>query len=384
MTVARPMKVAVLGQYPVEPLRLEGGVEAVINVLCREMARRPEVELYVLSSSAHEGPVSESEAGIIRLPRRRFGRASFYWRDVRELRRCLRRLQPDVVHAHGTGLYAAAALSGDYPNAVITPHGIVAREARLAMPLQERIGWYLQARWEARVLRRARHIISISPYVEQELSHLSRATFHLVENPVDDVYFSLPGPQPNGCILWIGRLIPRKDPQTAIRAFAIVKNEFPSARLRMVGEGSSYPAYAGATRKLAENLGLSDSVQFLGQLDLTNLMNEYQGARFLLITSIQETAPVVIAEAMAGGRPVVSTEVGGCGHLVRSGKTGLLAAQGDEATLAQHISSLLASPDLTLRLSRAARQDAQARFRASPAVEKTLELYRRLLQSSLV
>jgi len=384
MTVTQPMKVAVLGQYPVEPLRPEGGVEAVISVLCRELARRPEVELYVLSSGAHEGPASESEAGIIRLPRRRFGRASFYWRDVRELRRCLRRLQPDVVHAHGTGLYAAAALSGDYPNAVITPHGIVAREARLAMPLQERIGWYLQARWEARVLRRARHIISISPYVEQELSHLSRATFHLVENPVDDVYFSLPDPQPNGCILWIGRMIPRKDPQTAIRAFAIVKSAFPSVRLRMVGEDSSYPAYAWATRKLAENLGLSDSVQFLGQRDQATLRNEYQAAECVLITSIQESAPVVIAEAMACGRPVISTDVGGCGHLVRSGKTGWLAPKGDEATLAQHISSLLASPGLALRLSQAARQEAQRRFRASLAVEKTLELYRRLLQSSLV
>ncbi len=383
MTVTQPMKVAVLGQYPVERSRPNGGVETVISVLCREMARRPEVELQVLSCSASEGTLSEPEAGIIRLPRRRFGRATFYWRDVRELRRCLRRFRPDVVHAHGTGLYAAAAFSGDLPTTVITPHGIVAREAKLAMPLRERIGWYLQALWEARVLRCACHIIAISPYVEQELSHLSRATFHLIENPVDDLYFSLADPQPNGCILWIGRMIPRKDPQTAIRAFATVKDQFPGAQLRIVGESSSYPAYARATRELAANLGLSDSVQFLGQLDQETVLSEYQAAECVLITSIQESAPVVIAEAMAGGRPVVSTDVGGCGHLIRSGETGLLAPKGDEVRLAQHINSLLASPDLTLRLSRAARQDAQARFHASLAVEKTLELYRRLLQSSL-
>ncbi len=376
------MKVAVLGQYPVDRSRPDGGVEAVISVLCREMARRPEVELSVFSCYARQGDSTDSEAGIIRhsLPRRRFGRASFYWRDVRALRRHVREFRPDVVHAHGTDLYAATALSDDYP-AVITPHGIVAREAKVVPP-RERIRWYLQALWEAVVLRRARHLVAISPYVEQELAHLTRATFHPIENPVDDVYFSLADSKPTGIILWAGRLIPRKDPQTAIRAFARTKTAFPHARLRIAGESASYPDYARATKELARNLGLSDSVEFLGQLDQKSLINEYRAAECLLITSLQETAPVVIAEAMACGRPVISTDAGGCAHLIRSGETGWLAPKGDEAALAQHISSLLASPELAVRLSQAARQEAQRRFRASLAVDKTLELYRRLLAAT--
>lgn len=383
--MTRPIKVAVLGQYPVQPLRPEGGVETVISVLCREMAQRPEVELRVIACrSGQQNHTSELETGVVTqwLPRKRLGRATFYRGDVRELRRHLRRFRPDIVHAHGTGLYAAAALSGDVPVTVITPHGIVAREAKLATRLPERIRWHLQALWETRVVRRARHIIAISPYVEHELAHQTRATFHLIENPVDDLYFSPADPQPSGCILWIGRIIPRKDPQTAIRAFAAVSHAFPRARLRMVGESSSHPAYARATRELTAQLGSVDSVQFLGQLDRQALINEYQAAQLVLVTSVQETAPVVIAEAMAGGRPVVSTDVGGCGHLVLSGKTGLLAPKGDDVTLARHVGSLLESPNLTLRLSRAARAEAEARFRASLAVDKTLELYRNLLSAT--
>jgi glycosyltransferase involved in cell wall biosynthesis len=378
------MKVAMLGQYPVQPSRPDGGVETVVSLLCKEMARRPEVELHVVScNSAQQGCPSELEAGVIMhsLQRKRLGRASFYRRDVRGLCECLREFQPDVVHAHGTGLYAAAAVSADYPATVITPHGIVAREARLAMPLQERVGWYLQALWEARVLRRGRRIITISPYVEQELAHLTRATFHPIDNPVDDLYFSLPDPQPTGCILWIGRVIPRKDPQTAIRAFAGVKRAFPRARLRIAGETASFPSYARTTRKLVAQLGLTDSVHFLGQLDRKTVIEELQQAQLLLITSVQETAPVVIAEAMACGRPVVATDVGGCGHLISPGKTGFLAPKGDAVALARHIISLLESPDLTVRLSRAARCEAEARFRASLAVDKTLELYRNLLSA---
>lgn len=357
----------------------------MITVLCKEMARRPEVGLRVFSCTTEsDGHLYEQEAGMTRcsIQRTRLGRATFYWRDVRALHGLLRDFRPDVIHAHGTGLYAAAALSGHFPASVITPHGIVAREAKLAKGLRERVGWYLQALWEARVLRRASHIIAISPYIRRELSHLCRATFHLIENPVDDCYFSLGDVPSSGCLLWIGRLIPRKDPQTAVRAFARVNRAFPHARLRIVGEVSSHAAYARATKDLTSQLGLGDVVQFLGQLDQKALLDELQAAQVVLITSLQETAPVVIAEAMAGGRPVVATDVGGCGHLILLGKTGLLAPRGDEVALAQQIGSLLESPDLTLRLSQAARQEAGTRFRAALAVDKTLELYRDLLSSS--
>jgi glycosyltransferase involved in cell wall biosynthesis len=378
----RAMKIAVLGQYPLERSRPDGGVEAVISVLCQEMARRPGIDFRVFTC-ARTGKTRPPglENGFITewLPRKRLGRATSYWRDSREIRRHLRRFRPDVVHAHGTGLYATAALWAGCPATVITPHGIVAREAKLTMPLQERIGWWLQAVWEARVLRRARHIISISPYLERELAGRTRAMFHPIENPVDDAYFTVGDPRASGCILWTGRIIPRKDPQTAIRAFARVKSAYPRARLRMVGELSSCPAYARATLQLAANLGLSDSVQFLGQVDQETLIHEYEAAQCVLVTSVQETAPVVIAEAMAGGRPVVSTDAGGCGHLVSSGRTGLLAPKGAEGILAEHIGSLLESPDLTLRLSQAAREEARARFRASLAVDRTLELYRDLV-----
>ena len=184
----RRLRVAMLGPYPENPQRIAGGVDAVMATLAGEMAaHRPEIDLHILRCVADcRRPTIEQGNGLTLhwLPRRRWGRLTFHARDVAELRRALAALRPDLVHAHGTGLYAGAAVSVPWP-AVITVHGIVFREARLATGLKDRLGWELDALYERWVLRQARHLIAISPYVVREFSRWTKAKVHLIENPVE-------------------------------------------------------------------------------------------------------------------------------------------------------------------------------------------------------
>jgi len=371
-----------LGQYPRNPDRVAGGVEAVLAVLCAEMASRPEVELHVLSSLESVGSCCREKRDgftVHWFPRHRGSRATFYRRDVGGLIRSVRELRPDIVHAHGTGHYAVAAVAGDVPATVVTPHGVIFREARFATRAKERFGWWLQALWERRVLRRARHIIAISPYVERELGGRTRAAFHHVENPVSDAFFAVPAEPQGTHILWVGRLIPRKDPWTAVRAFAAVKRACPESELSIAGESDTNRSFARDTRRLAASLGLDGSVHWLGELHRAEMLEQYRTCRLVLLSSLQETAPVVIGEAMAAGRPVVTTAAGGCAHLVKNGETGFVAGVGDAAELAEGIKRLITDDELSERLSGAARLEAWQRFRPSVVVDKTLDLYLDLL-----
>ena len=377
MRVVSRLKVAMLGQYPEDREQIVGGVEAVVSTLADEMARRPEIELHVLRCTTRvDEPIQEERDGLTIhwLPRGRLGRATFHVREVAELRACLIRIRPHVVHAHGTGIYAGAALGGIWP-AVITVHGIVTREARVATDAKDRLGWELDSWYESWVLGRARHIISISPYVQQEFSELTRAQLHLIENPVPDAFFAQAGPGEPGRILFAGRVIPRKDPLTAIRAFGVLCQAHPKSQLRIAGEIDADPAYADQARYLVNELGLSEQVHFLGQLNEDQILSEYRASSFVLLSSVQETAPVVIEQAMASGKPVVTTDVGGCAALVADGKTGFVAPVGDADGLAHGLRRLMDDPDLYARMSAEAMKQAGERFKASSVVDKTLDVY---------
>ncbi len=377
----RPLRVALLGPYPRDLNRIGGGVEAVVAVLAKEMARRPDVELHVMSGLAglRETRVEQRpDMTLYFLPRRRFARATFHWREVRDLRRLLWNIRPDVVHAHGTGVYAGAAVGAPFPS-VITVHGIVYREARIAVGLKDRLGWELDALYERWVLRRARHIISISSYVEREFGGWTRARLYRVENPVPDAYFEIAGGGEPGRILFAGRVIPRKDPITAVRALALLRERFPEATLRIAGETEAEPAYAERVRTLVEELGLRDAVHFLGQLDEEAMLGEYAACSLVLLTSVQETAPVVIEQAMAAGRPVVATAVGGVDGLLTHEQTGLLVPAGDAQAAADALARLLSSPAERARLTQEARRQALERFKASAVVEQTLAVYREVM-----
>ncbi|MGQ9517067.1 MAG: glycosyltransferase family 4 protein [Anaerolineae bacterium] len=377
----QPLRVAMLGPYPRDPGRIAGGVEAVVAVLAKEMAGRPAVELHVLSGVTGSRSIEverRPDMTLYLLPRRRFGRATFHLREVWDFRRLLRQIQPDVVHAHGTGVYAGAAVGCPFPS-VITVHGIVYREARVAMGFKDRLGWELDALYERWILGRARHIISISPYVEREFGGWTRAQLHRVENPVPDAYFAIAGEGEPGRILFAGRVIPRKDPVTAIQAFARVRERFPQAVLRIAGETEAEPEYAQRVRTLVAQLGLEGSVHFLGQLDEKSLLKEYTACSVVLLTSVQETAPVVIEQAMAAGRPVVATAVGGVEGLVTHRETGLVAPAGDVEMVAEALIRLLASPAERARMAQEARRQAAQRFKASAVVEQTLAVYQAIL-----
>jgi len=377
MRVTRKLRVAMLGQYPEDREQIVGGVEAVVATLADEMARRPEVELHLLRCTTRvTEPTWEERDGLIIhwLPRKRLGRATFHVREVAELRRCLEQIAPDVVHAHGTGLYAGGAVGGNWP-AVITVHGIVSREARVATDMKDRVGWELDVWYERWVLWRARHIVSISPYVGREFGNLTRAQLHLIENPIPDVFFDQAGEGESGQVLFAGRVIPRKAPLAAIRAFAMLSQHHPSAQLRIAGEADADPAYTARVKSLVRELGLDEQVHFLGQLNEKEILAEYRACSVVLLTSVQETAPVVIEQAMAAGKPVVTTDAGGCGVLVTDGETGFVTPVGDVDGLAGDLRRLMDDPDLYALMSARARKEAEVRFKASSVVNKTLDLY---------
>jgi len=311
---------------------------------------------------------------IHRLPRHRMGHITFYRRDRRAMRRLLNALSPDLVHAQGSGIYAGAAIESGYP-AVITMHGVISREAALApwnwRGLQQRMAGL----YERRCLARARHLIAISPYVLEACRDGSPAQMHEIENPIANWFFTEIETAPTSHVLFVGLIRPRKRLLDLLAAWKQVVATRPNARLQIAGDDTVAPAYAAKVRNRVQTWGLTESVQFLGALSPRELVRYYRECAFLVLPSAQETAPMVIEEVMAAGKPVVATRVGGVPYLVEHEQTGLLTGVGDTRALANAMNRLLEDRPLRARMGQEARRRAESRFRAAAVARRTRKVY---------
>ncbi|MEO6065615.1 MAG: glycosyltransferase family 4 protein, partial [Lysobacterales bacterium] len=138
------------------------------------------------------------------------------------------------------------------------------------------------------------------------------------------------------------------DVGTAIRAFALVSERFPAARMTVAGSG---PALKGL-QLLAAGLRVNDRVTFAGPIDNAKLPDLYRSASIVVNASLVDNMPISLLEAMASGVPIVSTRVGGIPHLVEDGVTALLVEAGDAPAMAAAISSLVGDPQRAAAMAR--------------------------------
>jgi len=163
-------------------------------------------------------------------------------------------------------------------------------------------------------------------------------------------------------VLYVGKFSPGKGTADLLAAVRGVAGEFPDALFLFVGEGE---------------LDASDpQVRRLGPLPNREVLALYPLAEVVVVPSvIPDALSRVILEAMAAGRPVVATRVGGTPELVIDGKTGLLVERHAPAELARAIASLLRDEALRTSLACGARHHLTERFGAGDSVDRLLAAY---------
>ncbi len=173
-------------------------------------------------------------------------------------------------------------------------------------------------------------------------------------------------------LLCIGRLSPEKGHLILLQAFAEVLRTHPQARLVLAGDGE---LRAPIQARISE-LGISDQVRITGWISSEQVRAEIRQCHTLVQPSLIEGLPVVIMEAMAQARPVISTYVGGIPELVQPGKTGWLVPAGDGPALVDALQAALsATADDRVEIGKRALNRVQARHNIRAEVAKLRALY---------
>jgi len=185
-------------------------------------------------------------------------------------------------------------------------------------------------------------------------------------------------------IVYVGRLLPRKDVRNIVRALALLVEQgerTEDAPLLLIVGGESVEPDPAATpeidelQKLARELGVSEHVRFMGKKQSELLRYYYSAADVAVTTPWYEPFGLTPLEAMACGRPVIGSAVGGITFTIKDGETGLLVPPRDPQALAASLQCLLGQPEVRKRMGAAARKRIEREFSWSIVAMRTGALY---------
>jgi len=297
-------------------------------------------------------------------------------RAAARLRRLLAAWRPDVAHAHGlrAGALTAIALSLVRPS-VYDPRPALVVTVHNAPPANGTTGAVYRV-LERIVARSADSVLCVSGDLEDRMRAAgARRVGRALVPPPDpgSAPAGPPGPQPplalppgRPVVLAVGRLAPQKDFATLLRAAARWRDLRPEPVVVIAGQG---PLEAGLKAQAA-SLGLD--ARFAGQRrDVPALL---ACAAVFVLSSRWEGQPLIVAEALRAGVPVVATRAGGTPDLTGE-DAALLVPPGDPARLAAAVRSVLTDEVLAARLRKAATRQAQTLPDEAGAVDAALAEY---------
>ena len=371
-----------LGPFPRSMDRIDGGVAAAVSYLAHALVSEQGVDLIGVRITAGAG-VSDDAGSlpwpVVDLTLGRGSVSTLFMRQRRRFSDLIQHFRPDLIHAQGADLAGLLAVRCQRPS-VVTVHGVLAECARLQSSATARARDLLQSFLTERpTVRGARDLISISPYIDRYYRDEIRGRVHFIPNPVADAYFRVRREPESGRYLFAGRISRGKGVVDLIRAAGLAGR---SVEKVVLAGSSPEKAYEASVRQEIRHLGLESKIEFAGLLDEPALLTEFGRAEALVLPSYQETAPMVVQQAMAAGLPVIATRVGGVPFQIEHDVSGLMFDPGDVVRLAALLLRVREDPALGVRLGEAARAVGCACFGAGTVARMTRAVYDRALSKA--
>jgi len=298
----------------------------------------------------------------------------------------MRRERPDIVHTHmakAGALGRLAATLARVPVRIHTFHGHVFEgyfsrfKTRFFLAIERFLA------------RRSNCLIAVSDHVRQEICRRYRIgspkRVRVVPLGLDlEPFLRLNGEEGSlrtelglssgiRLIGIVGRLVPIKNHAFFLEVVEALVKKRQDLHFVIVGRGEEEEAL----KRLVRQKGLSRFVTFLGWRK--NLTEIYSDLDVVVLTSRNEGTPVSLIEAMASGKAVVATRVGGVPDVVQDGVTGYTVSSGDLSGFVEKIELLLHHRDLQERLGKAGRKWVSERFSKERLLQNIRTLYQELL-----
>jgi glycosyltransferase involved in cell wall biosynthesis len=307
-----------------------GGSEVYVERMAAELVGHG-FRATVFCAAHAEAPAAETKDSGVRMVRRG-GRHTVYLRAALAYvtgamgfgplsRRTLGR--PDAIVDVGNGLPFLSALYARKPVIALVHHVHREQWPVVLGRWGAKVGWFIESRLAVRVYRRCRYV-TVSEATKAELVALGveAERVSVIHNGTPEMPATAVSRSADPQLLVLGRLVPHKRVEIALRTVAVLRHELPALRLTVAGHGW----WDYRLRELAGELGIADRVSFTGFVSDEAKHRLLSQAWVALTPSLKEGWGLTIVEAGARGTPTVAfAEAGGVAEALVDGVTGLLA-----------------------------------------------------------
>ena len=369
--------IAILSNYPVwlhcNQIPMQGGHYGVWHVAMHEaFAHSDEFEIHrvVVEQNIKKRIDFEDQGQFFHvLPgaRKMIGLYTAYAWDRWQVSRCLKELQPDLVHGWGTETCYGLCTKDFKGKKLLSVQGLLkaySERAKLA-PFEQR-----QAPYEPRAFRYMPLITTESPWARDRVLELAPyAQVELLEYAVEERFFSaIRRPADTPCCLLAGSNTPVKNASLAIRAFS--RPELRNVKLYLAGVSPS------------DYSDLPANIIPLGRVNRDDMVSYLSSAWALVHTSFADTGPTILKEARAVGLPVVVTQDCGAKQYVIQGKSGYIIAPNDEQQLVDGVLNLVKDVETSLVCGGYDRERCRKALSRQSMIDNISNLYRRILNEN--
>ncbi len=374
------LRVAIVTWFPEDIADPCGGVETVSTHLLKALAAYDDLDLHVVTTKPGFRAGNESVVDGIHVHRLPWPGGSMFRSAIgsgrQHIQAYLRRLRPDLVHAHDT---FGPMVQGLRIPRVFTIHGFIHEDLLISKGRLRWLRYYLWRRIETAAWADQPHIIAISPYVRERLRGIARGVIHDIDNPIGEELFRVERHEQPMRLFSGAALCERKNTLGLLAGFARLRAMGFNAQLRLSGNLAE-KAYVNRVHHFIRDHELSDSVHLLGRVGYRQILDELAAASIFVLVSWEENSPMGIEEAMAAGVPVVTSNRCGMPYMVRDGESGFLVDPNDPEDVAQRLAQILRDDHLRARMGAKGREIALDRFHPEKVARRTREVYLRAMR----
>ncbi len=294
------------------------------------------------------------------------------------LKKYIKKFNPDIIHYQAGNSFLLTQIFGIVNTKfVLTIHGMASEEAKRKIKITDRLKWNFN--YLIQKLLFPKNIIHLSKFSLKNFNNKRIIRKDIIPNALEDSYFNIPiKKKTDNILLYVGVVDNNKNIINLLRTMKALKDKDIIYTLEVLGDFNNQ-FYKNYILSYIKFNGLAENIHFNGWVNTLTVKDYLYRADILVVSSFHESLPMVIAEAMAAGKVVVASSVGGIPEMINDGVDGFLYDLKNPNELYEILDILYNNNTMNKIISKQAKISALNKYNAVNVAKRTIEFYNKCL-----